>query len=138
MRKILVFLSVLCLVSMLAVSAGAVTGAKTVSSYTTVTADGSCQSTLTVTIHLDAPVEDLTFPLPGEAKNITVNGNRAGSFSQNGLRMVKLPRAVGKTAGLQIMQDHMFCRNRHRQRLDLFDGNPSESTFITSQLLFHP
>ncbi len=99
MRKILIYLTLFCLVCSLAFSAGAVTAAKSVSSYTNVSADGSCQTTLTATIHLDSPTEDLTFPLPGEAKNITVNGSRAHGSLENGLRQVKLSGIIGKTAG---------------------------------------
>lgn len=99
MRKIFIFLTLSCLVCCLAFSAGAVTAAKSVSSYTNVSSDGSCQTTLTATIHLDSPIENLTFPLPGEAKNITVNGSRAHGALENGLRQVKLSSIIGKTAG---------------------------------------
>jgi len=98
-RKVLVILSLFCLVCSLAFGAGAATAAKSASSYTTVAADGSCQTTLTVTIHLDTPTEGLTFPLPGEAKNITVNGSRAHGKVEKGLRQVNLSGVIGKTAG---------------------------------------
>ena len=99
MRKFLIFLSIFCLICSLSFSADAVTAARSASSYTNVSSDGSCQTTLTVTVHLDSPVEDLTFPLPAEAKNITVNGSRARSGVENGLRQVKLSGVIGKTAG---------------------------------------
>ena len=99
MRKILAFLTLFCLMCGLVCSADAATAARSANSYTTVAADGSCQTTLTVTVHLDAPVEDLTFPLPGNAKNITVNGSRAHGRLENGVRHVKLSGIIGKTAG---------------------------------------
>lgn len=99
MRKILVFLSLLCLLCGFSIHAGAATAAKSVSSYTNISSDGSCQTTLTATIHLDTPTDNLTFPLPGDAKNITVNGSRAHGAVEKGLRQVKLSGIIGKTAG---------------------------------------
>lgn len=99
MRKVIIFITLLCLFSTLTVGANAVTAAKNISSYATVSSDGSCQITLTAAIHLDSPVEDLRFPLPGNAANITLNGARARAKTDNGLRLVDVSRVVGKAAG---------------------------------------
>lgn len=99
MRKFVVFVSLLCLLCTLFVGASAATGAKSVSSHATVTADGRCQITLTAAIHLDAPVEKLRFPLPKNADNITVNGSHARVKRENGLKQVDVSKFVGKTAG---------------------------------------
>lgn len=99
MRKIVLFLCIVCLMCAMAVGASAVTAAKSVSSHTTVSSDGSCQITLTVNIHLDQPVEGLQFPLPGEAGNITVNGSRTKSRLENGLRQVDISDIIGRMAG---------------------------------------
>ncbi len=99
MRKFVVLITLLCLICGLAVSANAATGAKSVSSHATVTADGRCQITLVAALHLDAPVEKLKFPLPKDAGNITVNGSRAKTKSENGLKQVDVSGFVGKTAG---------------------------------------
>ena len=99
MRKFVVFVSLLCVLCSLAVGASAATGAKSVSAHATVTADGRCQITLVAAIHLDAPVEDLKFPLPKSAENITVNGSRASVKKENDLKQVDISRLVGKTAG---------------------------------------
>ena len=99
MRKITVFITLLCLLCTLAVGTNAVTAAKNVSTYATVSSDGSCQITLTAAIHLDQPVENLRFPLPGNAGNITVNGARARGRLENDLRQVDVSKIVGKTAG---------------------------------------
>lgn len=84
---------------MLTVGANAVTAAKSVSSYATVASDGTCQMTLTANIHLDTPVENLRFPLPEKAGSITVNGGRAKSRVENGLRQVDVSAIVGKVPG---------------------------------------
>lgn len=99
MRRVVVCILLLGLLCGLAVSASAATAAKSVSTYATVTTDGSCQVTLTATIHLDQVVENLRFPLPGKASNITVNGTRARSRMENGLRQVNLSGIIGKAAG---------------------------------------
>lgn len=99
MRKFAVLVAVLCLLCTMVVGANAATGAKSVSTHATVTADGSCQITLVAALHLDAPVENLRFPLPKDAGNITVNGSRAKIKNENGLKQVDISGFVGKTAG---------------------------------------
>ena len=99
MRKITVFITLLCLLCTLAVGVNAATGAKGISSYATVSSDGSCQITLTAAIHLDSPAENLRFPLPGNAENISVNGSRTRAKLENGLRQVNIANVIGKTAG---------------------------------------
>ena len=99
MRKTLVLITLLCLICSLAFSASAATYAKSVSTYATVTSDGSCQVTLSATIHLDQATDHLRFPLPAKAGNITVNGSRASSRVENGLRQVNLSRVIGKAMG---------------------------------------
>ena len=99
MRKFTVFIALLCLLTTLFVGASAATGAKSVSSHATVSADGRCQITLTAALHLDAPVEKLKFPLPKNAENITVNGSRAKTKNENGLKQVDISSFVGNTAG---------------------------------------
>ena len=99
MRKFVVFVSLLCLLCTLFVGASAATGAKSVNSYATVTADGRCQITLTAAIHLDQPVEKLRFPLPKNAESITVNGSHARVKRDGGLKQVDISGFVGKTAG---------------------------------------
>lgn len=99
MRKFVVFVSLLCLLCTLFVGASAATGAKSVNSYATVSADGKCQITLTAAIHLDQPVEKLRFPLPKNAENITVNGSHARVRREGGLKQVDISGFVGKTAG---------------------------------------
>lgn len=99
MRKAVTLCILLTIICSLAVGVSAATGAKSVSAYATVASDGTCQITLTANIHLDQPVEDLTFPLPRKAGNITVNGARARSRVTGDLRQVNLSGIIGKTAG---------------------------------------
>ena len=96
MRRIVVFICLLCMLCGMAVNAGAATAANSISAYATVTNDGSAQVTLTVSIHLDQTTDDLTFALPGKASNITVNGARARSRMENGLRQVDLSGIIAE------------------------------------------
>ena len=99
MRRFFVSVILLAMLCGLAVSANAVTAAKSVNSFATVSNDGSCQVTLTANIHLDQPVANLRFPLPKKAGNITVNGARARSRVENDVRQVDVSSFVGKVAG---------------------------------------
>ncbi len=99
MRKFLVIVTLLCIICGLTVSAGAATAAKNISTYATVANDGTAQVTLTVNIHLDQAGGDLRFALPGNASNVTVNGARARSRVENGLRQVDLSGVIGRAVG---------------------------------------
>lgn len=99
MRKPITFLILICMLFTMAVSASAATTAKSVSTYATVAHDGTCQITLTATVHLEQVTENLRFPLPENAANITVNGARARSRVENGLRQVNLSGVIGKAVG---------------------------------------
>lgn len=70
-RKIVI--AVLCCL-LLSTTVHAESTAKLVDNITTVGIDGSCQVVLTVTVKLDTAATGLTFPLPTNAKNVTMNG----------------------------------------------------------------
>lgn len=90
MRRILIF--ILCLMLLATnVSAAGISGCV---SDTVVAENGSCEVTLTLTLTMDGPVSSLVFPLPGNARNITVNGSSARSSYSGGLRNVKLDKYV--------------------------------------------
>ncbi len=91
-------LAVLLLVS-LCVPVFAQTGAKQVNAQATVAADESCTVSLSVTFRLEEAVQDLTFPLPTDARSIMLNGSRVGSTVSDAARHVDLSRIVGSMAG---------------------------------------
>lgn len=96
--------AVLCL--MLATSVMAVSSASDIKSYSTVASDGSCQVTLNLTLQLDGTEGKIRFPLPAEAKSITVNGSSAGSRRSGDVREVKLSGYTGGQAGSFSMSIH--------------------------------
>ena len=99
MRKFAVLL--VCIVTILGLcfSVSATTGISSMTSSATVSSDGSCQVNTTVTIHLDSPVDKLTFPIPEEASAIALNGSRVLAQVSNNVRTIDLSRTVGQMAG---------------------------------------
>ena len=61
------------LFSCLVIPVRADSAATSVDSYITINADGNCLVNLTVTLHLDGTTDKLSFPLPVNARNITLN-----------------------------------------------------------------
>ena len=99
MRRFLICILLLVLMFSLAVSVSAETQASGVSTFATVTSDESCDVTMTVTIHLDTPVAELTFPIPAKANNVTLNGSRTGTSRSGGVRLVDLTKITGGLPG---------------------------------------
>ncbi len=91
MRRI-ALLVVLCLI--LAVPVNAVSGISGATNQTAVDSNGTCQVTLTVTLVLEEVHENLTFPLPAQARDIKLNGANARTYIGSGTRDVDLSGVV--------------------------------------------
>lgn len=98
MRRIAVLFTALILVISMAAEVRA-TSASGVTGHTTVDRDGSAKVTMTATLHLDSTSDDLTFPVPAEATNITLNGDRVGSKKSGNVRLIDLDRELKTVAG---------------------------------------
>lgn len=98
-RRIFALFFCCALVFGCAISVSAENSATYVDNITTLTSDGSCQVTLQVSIHLDNSVDDLTFPLPLGAKDISVNSSAARTTRKNGALQVDISHLVGSYAG---------------------------------------
>lgn len=98
-RRLVAF--TICLMVMLgcAMPVFADSGATYVENITTVTSDGNCQVTLRVNIHIDEPVENLTFPLPLGAKDIMMNGSSARASKMDGALHVDIRDMIGDYGG---------------------------------------
>lgn len=76
MKRILSLLTVILLLAgCLCIPASAESAASSISLMCTVTSDGDCVATMTVNLRLESSIEDLYFPLPPNAKNISLNGS---------------------------------------------------------------
>lgn len=99
MRRIVsVFLALLILCALITCVSGA-TGISNMDAVASVSNDGSCQISLNATIHLEQTTEKLQFPLPKNARNITLNGSRVWTSTSNGVQMVDLSGSLGGVTG---------------------------------------
>ncbi len=98
MKKRLILL-VLALVFLLAVPVSAESSVTTAAFSASAAQNGSCQVTIDLQLHLDSPQSDLTFPLPRQARSVSLNGSAARTWRSGETLMVDLSRIVGKAAG---------------------------------------
>ncbi len=99
MRRIILLITAMVLVLAVATGASAASTVSTAGCYATVASDGSCQVTLTATLHLESAQDDLSVLLPGDAQNVTLNGSRTRTTKHNDLRKVDLSKVAGHAAG---------------------------------------
>lgn len=97
MKKGLLLACIGLLLAVFAVPAAAAGSVSSGNLQATVSADGSCQVTLDLQLHLDGTGEDLVFPLPGAARSITVNGSSARTSRTGDVTKVRL--SLGAVAG---------------------------------------
>lgn len=100
MRRFLML--ILCCVLMMGVivmPASADSTASMVESYITVTTDGDCIVSTTVRLSLDSPVDSLTFPVPLNAEDVTLNGGSARTTKSSTGIEVDVSRIAGGMAG---------------------------------------
>ena len=81
--------AVLCCV-LLTMTVSAESTATKIDNVMYVSSDGSCQVSMSVTIKLESAASDLTFPLPENAKNVTMSGASVRTYKSGGVTMVDL------------------------------------------------
>ena len=89
MRRFLSIITAIICCMMLTLTVSANSASK-VESVTYVSTDGSCQVSLTVTVRLDQPASGLTFPLPLNAKNVTMNGRSVRTEKSGDVQLADL------------------------------------------------
>lgn len=99
MRRIITFALAVLFLFTLALPAQAASQASSAGCHATVATDGSCQVTLTVTLHLEQAVNTLTFPLPASANNVTLNGSWVRTQKTDAARIVDLSGTFGGLTG---------------------------------------
>ena len=98
MKRFVIMLCSLALILALAVGASATT-AESINLFNTVSNDGGCQVTMTVQLRIDQVEEQLTFPVPKDATNITLNGSRVGTQQTGSARLIDLNSVLGGMTG---------------------------------------
>ena len=102
MKRLLMLACCLLLVLGLSVPVSAAEGetrATSVQMIATVSGDGSCQVTSTVTLHLESAMEELVYPVPVNASNVTLNGSPVLTQKTEQARLVNLSKILGGMAG---------------------------------------
>ena len=92
----------LCCVLMAAffvMPASAESAASSVETFVTVNSDGDCMVSLSLRLRLETPVESLTFPVPANATDISVNGGGARTTKSASAIDVDISRVVGGMTG---------------------------------------
>lgn len=83
---------IILLAGVFCLPAAAETAATQVDIQSTVTSDGDCLMTVTVNLRLEAAMDSLTYPVPLDAKSITLNGSNASVRQTNSAQQVDLSR----------------------------------------------
>lgn len=96
MRK-WIALVLVCL--LFATTAYADNAASTVQSNATVSSDGSCQVSLSMSIRLDYPVQELELPLGTNISSVRLNGSAANLRTSGGVTRVSLNRLARNVTG---------------------------------------
>ena len=101
MTRFLAFLFCLVLVLglCLGVSAADTNRAYSVNVFATVSSDGRCDVTSTVTLHIATPQEELVYPVPLNASNVNLNGSAVITEKTDTARLVNLSKHLGGMAG---------------------------------------
>jgi hypothetical protein len=99
LKRLGTVLLILVLVLSLATTVSAATGITGGNISATVSSDGSCLVTAEFTVHIESGDQDLVFPLPTNAKSITINGRSARTTLSGTTRGVKLSSALGNVTG---------------------------------------
>ncbi len=124
MRRLCIFL-ILCLA--LALPARALSGISDAESTTVVSGNGTCEVTVTMTLRLEEPYENLTFPLPRNARDVTINGHSAGSATSGDTRDVDLSEIAMGTG--------TYTMTLHYSLPDAVAENEKGKLFFTLPLL---
>ena len=98
-RCVRILLLMVMLLGAIALPVSAESNASRVDSYVNVDAEGNCQVSMTATLHLESSDSSLTFPLPVNATNITMNGNSAKTSKTANAIEVDVTRATGGLVG---------------------------------------
>lgn len=95
----MLFLCCLLMVGIIATPARAESAASKIENISTVDVEGNCLVTLNVNLHLEATDPTLTFPLPPDATNITMNGSSVRTNRTANSIEVDISKVTGGNSG---------------------------------------
>ena len=103
MKKLALLLLVAVLCIGLCPQAFAQSGIQTLDSRSVISANGACSVDLNVTLCLDEAA-DPVFPIPAEATDVTLNGQRTGAATSGEYKLLPLSGITGGNAGVFTFQ----------------------------------
>ena len=77
----------------------AATSATDLQGFATVGSDGGCQISLALTLHIEDSNTTLLFPVPADARGVSVNGSRVTASRNGDVKNINLSRVLGKIVG---------------------------------------
>lgn len=99
MGKIAKLLTVLICTLCLIVPCYGATAVTSMNASAVAASDGGCQVSITATLRLEQGMDKLYFPIPAEARSVSLNGRRISADKEDGARMVNLSRLTRNVVG---------------------------------------
>ena len=103
-RRLAVLLVCVLMAAACIVPVAAETAASMIQNYSTVTSNGDCQVSVTVTFRLEHATETIRFPLPAGAENVRRDGSQAQTTSTANAVYVELSDVIGGLVGTFTMR----------------------------------
>ena len=110
MKRILtVLIGLILIVGLFVIPVSAESAASRIDTRMTVTSDGDCRVTMTVTLRLESSDSDLTFPLPLNAQDITLNNSMVSSTKTFSATEVDISRITSGVVGeMSLVFDYII------------------------------
>ena len=99
MRRSLIAILILAMLVMIAAGVSAESGATSMKYTAVVSSDGSCEVTILTTLNLETRVDELKFPIPEGARDVSVNGDRVRTQKSGKIRYIDLSSTVRDLIG---------------------------------------
>ena len=105
MKRILtVLIGLILMVGLFVIPVSAESAASRVDLYCTVNSEGDCLVEMSVNLRLEAMTDSLYFPLPAEAKDITLNGSAVSTSKSGSTTLVNISRISSGYVGEASMR----------------------------------
>ena len=105
MKRILSMLAcIILLAGCLCISVSAESAASSVNLMCTVNSEGACLATMTVNLRLEEAIDDLEFPLPLDAKNITLNNSPVSTSRSAAATLVDISKLSKDYVGELVLR----------------------------------
>ena len=119
MRRFVLFFTTIIIMLVLSISVSASAGASDTQVTAVLDTDGSCQVSITAILYLDS-TDGLTFPVPANARGITLNGKGVSTRPSGEFLLVDLSRMKGSSLSLHYTVPNTVTYNeKDRPQLTL-------------------